>query len=96
MLPEVAERILERRRTNPFQSPREISSEIPGALGTETLQYLMTQATGTYTLHAEAYERNSNVRRVIRAVVSLDGNQQNFHRILYWNESVPYYEGATL
>jgi general secretion pathway protein K len=96
MTPEIAERILERRLTSPFQNPREISDEIPGALGTQTLQYLATQATGIYSMYATGYVVNSNVRRVIHTVVSLDGNQQNFHRILYWNESVPYYEGATL
>lgn len=96
MTPEAAERILEKRLTAPFQSPNEISNEIPGSLGARTLQYLTTQATGTYSLLATAYERNSKVRRVIYSVVILDGSQQNFHRILYWNENVPYYEGATL
>ncbi|MBN2242520.1 MAG: general secretion pathway protein GspK, partial [Acidobacteria bacterium] len=96
MRPEDAERILERRLTRPYQNPREISDEIPGALGAQTLQYLATQASGIYSMRATGYEGNSKVRRVIRAVISLDGNQQNFHRILYWNESVPYYEGATL
>lgn len=96
MPPEAAERILERRLTNPFQNQREISDAFPGALGTRTLQLLTIQATGIYSMHATAYERNSNVRRAIRAVVVLDGMQQNFYRILYWNENVLYYQGSTL
>jgi len=96
MPPEVAEKIYEKRLTSPFQSTRDISGEIPGMLGAQTLQYLTTQPTGIYFMRAAAYAGNSKVRRVIHAVVSLDGNQQNFHRVLYWNENVPYYEGATL
>jgi len=96
MPPDAAERIYQKRLTSPFQSPRDISDEIPGTLGAQTLRYLNTQATGVYSLRATAYAGNSKVRRVIHAVVSLNGNQQNFYQILYWNENVPYYEGATL
>ena len=96
MSPEAAERIYQKRLTSPFQNTRDISSEIPGMLGAQTLQYLTTQPTGIYFMRAAAYAGNSKVRRVIHAVVSLDGNQQNLYRILYWNENVPYYEGATL
>ena len=96
MSPAAAEKIYETRLTSPFQSPADISGIIPGGLGAGTLQYLSTQQTGMYSLHAVAYAGNSKVRRGIHAVVSLEGNQQNFYRILYWNENVPYYEGAIL
>jgi general secretion pathway protein K len=96
MTPEFAGMIYEKRQTRPFQTPEDITREIPGFMGTEIGQYIMTQPTGIYTLTVSAYAMNSKVRRVIRAVVSLDGSQQDFHRILYWNESVPDYEGASL
>jgi len=91
MTPEAAERIFERRQTDPFGNASEISSEIPGTLGATTLQYLTTQATNIFTLNVSAQSGNSDIRRVIRTVVTLDGSQDNFHRILYWNESVPNY-----
>jgi general secretion pathway protein K len=96
MLPEIAGMIYEKRQTKPFQTTGDISREIPGMLGAETISYLTTQPTGIYTLNVSAYAMNSKVRRVIRTVISLDGSQEDFHRILYWNESVPDYEGGTL
>ena len=91
-----AERIFQRRQTTPFANTQEISDEIIGTLGATTLQYLTVQTSGTYTLNASASIGDSKVRRVIRTVVRLDSGQQNFHRILYWNENVPDYEGAIL
>jgi len=91
MTQDSAERIFERRQIKPFGNTREISSELPGTLGATTLQYLTTQSSSIYTLNVSAHIGNSKVRRVIRAVVNLDGGQQNFHRILYWNENVPDY-----
>ena len=89
MTQDAAERIFQRRQTKPFENTSEISSEIPGTLGATTLQYLTTQGTSTFTLNVSAHIGDSKVRRVIRTVVNLDGSQDNFHRILYWNESVP-------
>lgn len=86
-----AEQIFERRQENPFENTSEISSEIPGTLGATTLQYLTTQGTNIFTLNVSAQTGNSKVRRVIRTVINLDGSQDNFHRILYWNENVPDY-----
>jgi len=96
MTPELANGIIERRRIKPFQNTREISDLAPGSIGTTTLQNLTVQTSGIYTLNAAASIGDSKVRRVIRAVVSPDSSRQDFHKILYWNESVPDYEGATL
>jgi general secretion pathway protein K len=84
-----AERIFQRRQTEPFRNTLEISEESVGMLGTTTSQYLTVQTSNTYTLNVSASMGNSKVRRVIRTVVNLDSGQQNFYRILYWNENVP-------
>jgi type II secretory pathway component PulK len=91
MTQDSAERIFERRQTEPFENTQEISGESVGMLGATTTQYLTVQTSNTYTLNVSASMGDSKVRRVIRTVVNLDSGQQNFYRILYWNENVPDY-----
>jgi general secretion pathway protein K len=96
MPPEAAQMIYERRLVQPFRSPAEVSRDIPFSLGAGVLNRLTTAQTGIFTLTAEAHEEGSRVRRVIRAVISLDSvNPQNPYQVLYWNENISDYEGGT-
>jgi hypothetical protein len=95
MPPEAAQAIFERRHVKPFKNIGEITRDLPATLGATTLPYLATEPTGFYTLTASAHIGESKARRVIRAVISLDGNERNYYRTLYWNENVTDYEGAT-
>lgn len=88
-----AERIYADR---PYQNTGEISDAVRGSLSAQSLQYLSTDLTDIYTLNVAAVAGNSNVTRVIRAVIRLDRSRQNLHQILYWNENVPDYESAQL
>ena len=95
MMPEAAQMIYERRRIQPFRSNAEINQEVPFSIGAGVMSRLTTAQTGIFTLTAEAQEEGSRVRRVIRAVVSLDSiDMQNPYQILYWNENVSDYEGG--
>ena len=96
MTPDAARMIYERRRILPFRSAAEISREIPLPLGAGVVNRLTTAQTGTFTITAEAHEDGSRVRRVIRAVISIDSiGTQNPYQILYWNENISDYEGGT-
>jgi general secretion pathway protein K len=93
---EAARMIYERRLIQPFQATAEIAREIPFPLGAAVMSRLTTAQTGVLTLTAEAQEEGSRVRRVIRAVISLDSiGTQNPYQILYWNENISDYEGGT-
>jgi general secretion pathway protein K len=91
--PEAAQSIYRRRLTKPFKTVEEITRDLTVNLG-NTGQYLSTEATTVYTLTASARAENSKVRRVLRAVISLD-NSDTRYRALYWNENVSDYEGVT-
>ena len=96
MAPEAAQMIYERRLTRPFRATAELNREIPFPLGAVVMTRLTTAQTGVLTLTSEAHEEGSRVRRVIRAVVSLDSaDAQNPYQILYWNENISDYEGGT-
>jgi len=96
MSPDAAQMIYERRLTQPFQSVSEISRDIPVPIGAGVLNRLTTAQTGILTLTAEAHEEGSRVRRVVRAVVSLNATgTQTPYQILYWNENISDYEGGT-
>ena len=88
--------IYERRQMQPFRATAEINREIPFPIGAGVMARLTTAQTGILTLTAEAHEEGSRVRRVIRAIVSLDsGGMQNPYHVLYWNENISDYEGGT-
>jgi general secretion pathway protein K len=95
MPPDAARAIFERRHVKPFKTTLDITKELGVSLGSTTLPYLMVDQSGTYTLTASAHATNSKVRRVIRAVVSLDAVPNRQYRTLYWNENVPDYESMT-
>jgi general secretion pathway protein K len=96
MSPEAARMIYERRLIRPFRSAAEINQDIPLPVGAGAMGQLSTAQTGILTLTAEAHEEGSRVRRVIRAVVSLNTTgTQNPYQILYWNENISDYEGGT-
>ncbi len=86
---EIAQAIMERRKVKPFQNAAEISKELGVQAGAPALSMLSTDQTGAYTLTASGHREGSKVRRIIRAVVILDGNQLTRYRIVYWNENVP-------
>jgi general secretion pathway protein K len=86
---EAAQMIYDRRKIQPFRSIAEISSDIPFPIAAGVLNRLTTAQTGILTLTAEAHEEGSRVRRVVRAVVSLNTvGTQNPYQILYWNENI--------
>ncbi|HYK89572.1 MAG TPA: hypothetical protein VE398_12425 [Acidobacteriota bacterium] len=89
MTPQMAQMIYERRKVKPFANVNEITQQLPVTLGATTMPFLSTNKTGVYTLTATARRVNSKARRVIRAVVSLDGREATRYRIIYWNENVP-------
>ena len=103
MTPEAAQAIYEKRIEQPFQSTAEITRSIPFQLGAAVMNRLTTAQTGVFALTAEAQEEGTRVRRVIRAVISLNATgvttvptgAQNQYQILYWNENIPDYEGGT-
>ncbi len=93
--PEAAQSIYKRRLTKPFKDISEITRDLPVNLG-NIGQYLTVGATGIYTLTASARAENSKVQRVLRAVINCpDMASETRYRILYWNENVSDYEGAT-
>lgn len=89
MPPEAAQMIFQRRQTQPFKDIQEITKDLPVTLGPTTLPYLSTGDTGTYTLTSYGRLLNSKVRRVVRAVVTLDIREPNGYRVIYWNENNP-------
>lgn len=93
MTSEAAEMIYKRRLTKPFKNTQELTRDLPVNLPATTRAFLTTDQTGVYTLTASAHSERSKARRVIRAVVRLDRGERLQHRILYWNENVPDYEG---
>ena len=93
MTSEAAEMIYNRRLTKPFQNIQELTRDLPVNLPAATRAFLTTDQTGVYTLTASAHSERSKARRVIRAVIRLDRGEKLQHRILYWNENVPDYEG---
>ncbi|MDR1727340.1 MAG: general secretion pathway protein GspK [Acidobacteriota bacterium] len=95
MTPEAASLIYERRQTQPFRSAAELNSELPVALGAGVMNRLTTAQAGILTLTAEAHPEGSKVRRVVRAVISLNATGvQNPYQTLYWNENISDYEGG--
>jgi general secretion pathway protein K len=95
MPPGAAQLIYDRRRIEPFKTVQDISRDLGISLGADTLISLTVNPTNTYTLTSAARGTNSKARRVIRAVVSLEGAANKPYRTLYWNENVPDYEGIT-
>jgi len=89
MPPEAARMIYERRQVKPFTNIEQINRDIGISLGPATQPYLMVEDTGVYTLTAIGRRGDSRVRRVIRAVVSLDSREAKRYKIFYWNENVP-------
>lgn len=89
MPPQSAQMIFQRRQVKPFTTLEEINRELPVNLGPMALPFLSTDQSGTYTLTASGRRDNSKVRRVIRAVVTLDSNETNRYKVIYWNENVP-------
>jgi len=96
MTPQAAQMIYERRLIEPFRAVAEVTREMPFPLGAGVINLLTTAQTGIFTLTAEAHEEGSRVRRVVRAVISLESSgMQNPYQILYWNENISDYEGGT-
>jgi general secretion pathway protein K len=89
MTPEAARLIYERRRSKPFARLEDLTRELPVTLGPNTMPLLSTEQTNIYTLTASAHCENSKAVRVIRAVVMIDPQEAERHRIVYWNENVP-------
>jgi general secretion pathway protein K len=89
---DVAQKIYERRHIKPFKGALDISHDMGVTLGTWS-GFLSFEQTNIYSLTATAHAANSKVRRIIRAVVSLEAFGAKQYRILYWNENVPDYEG---
>ncbi len=98
MPPETAQLIYDRRRTKPFKNQNELMSEFSASNTTSWLPFLYvpmpTDQSGAYSLTASAHPENSKVRRIVRAVITIDASETGY-RTLYWNENVPDYEGAT-
>jgi len=95
MPPQAAQAIFEKRQVKPFKNLGEVTRDLPATLGATTLPYLATDPTYIYTFTVWAKTEKSKARRVIRTVITLDGNERNYYRALYWNENVPDYEGST-
>ena len=97
MMPEAAQMIYERRLAQPFQSTAEINREVPFSIAAGVMVRLTTAQTGILNMTAEAHEEGSRVRRVIRAIISLDttGAQSSPYQVLYWNENISDFEGGT-
>ena len=88
MTPQIAQMIYERRKVKPFRTPADLTRDLSITLGPQTLPFLSTDRSMIYTLTAYAHMENSKVKRVIRAVVSLDPSQINRYKIVYWNENI--------
>jgi general secretion pathway protein K len=86
---QIAQAIVEKRKAKPFENPAQIGQEAGVTISAETMPYLSTDQTGSYTLTATGHRAGSRVRRTIRAVVILDPREAIQYRILYWNENVP-------
>ena len=89
MTPSAAQAIYEARQVKPFVGIDEVNKVAAPSLGTNALQYISVQRANVFTLSASAHRTNSKVRRVIRAIVSLDPREASRYKIIYWNENVP-------
>ncbi|HSW39439.1 MAG TPA: general secretion pathway protein GspK [Acidobacteriota bacterium] len=95
MPPLAAEVIHNRRKVMPFRDIAEVTSELPVQLSAETLPFLTTGQTGTFTLTAAASLDNSKITRVIRTIINLNPGSKLNYETLYWNENITDYEGLT-
>jgi general secretion pathway protein K len=86
---QLAQAIIEKRRTKPFENPAQIGQDTGIQVSAESMPFLAADQTGTYTLTASGRRAGSNVRRTVRAVVVLDPREPVQFRVLYWNENVP-------
>ncbi len=86
---QAAQQIYERRKTKPFTQD-EVTRGLGVGLGAGSPIPLSVNPTGVYTLTASAHRENSKVVRVIRAVITLESqNDPGGYRVIYWNENVP-------
>jgi general secretion pathway protein K len=92
--PETAKLIYDRRRTKPFKNSQELIREFAGNSTEAWLGSIAANQPSLFSLTASAHAENSKVRRIVRAVIQLDGSSETGYRTLYWNENVPDYESV--
>lgn len=74
--------IYEQRKVRPFRQQQDIP-----ALPEVVSKYLNVNRSNIYSIKATGEPAGSPVRRVIRAVIAIDLNEKNRHKILHWNEN---------
>ncbi|MBI4483774.1 MAG: general secretion pathway protein GspK [Acidobacteria bacterium] len=86
--PATVEALYRRRQERPFRTLVDIVQAIPTTVATNSLPFMTTQSSNVYTLRAVGESRNAGVKRVVRAVFTLDPRLRMQYRILYWNENL--------
>jgi general secretion pathway protein K len=82
--PEVAQDILQERRQGPFRSVGEMKDRLAEFVPDESLPFLTTGESKTYSIISEGELEGSQVRRTVRAVVQVAPQGTAQHRILAW------------
>lgn len=81
---DLADAIVEERSHGPFRSVGDMSDRLALALPDESLPFLTTAESKTYSLISEGELEGSRVRRRVRAVVQVAPQGTAQHRILAW------------
>jgi type II secretory pathway component PulK len=81
---DLARAIIQERKRAPFKTVTEISDRIPLLLPDQSLPYLTTSETSTYSIISTGEVEGSRVRRTVEAVVQLAPENVLRYRIINW------------
>lgn len=85
IIPRKAAEIYERRKARPFRNTADIQAPM------EAQGKLSVNPSQVYSIKAIGYINDMEIKRVIRATVSLNAAQERMrHRVVYWNENAVY------
>lgn len=90
MTPDLAGAIIAERRLGPFQSVGDMANRLAISVPDESVPFLTTAESKTYSLISEGEIDGSRVRRTVRAVVQAAPQGSAQHRIIAW-----YDDGVT-
>jgi len=81
---DMAERIVQARKAQPFKNSGELLQRITAAIPAEAFSSLTTELSGRYCLVATAFVKGSNLRRSIKVVAKRDEKLKSRHEKLMW------------
>ena len=81
---DIANSIVHAREKGDIKSMSDLSQRITASVPGETVPLLSSTISGTYSIVATAFLRNSRVHRSVKAVVKLDDTLKSQHERLIW------------